>query len=181
MALLRTKNLKKYYSIGEKDLRAVDGVDIEVQAGECVAIMGASGSGKSTLMHLLGCLDRPSEGNYWLMDKDTQEMDDNTLANVRGLHIGFIFQAFNLIPQFTVLENVLLPFTYRKAHENASQHAVNILNRIGLGHRIHHRANNLSGGEMQRVAIARALVINPKLVLADEPTGNLDVKPAKRF
>lgn len=176
MPLIRTRALRKTYSMGDKQLRAVDGVDIEIDAGECVAIMGPSGSGKSTLMHLLGCLDHPSDGHYWLMGKSILEMDDAALAHMRGHYIGFIFQAFNLIPQLSVIENVLLPFTYRQAPPDINQKALVTLERIGLGHRVHHRANDLSGGEMQRVAIARALVIDPPLILADEPTGNLDAK-----
>lgn len=174
--LVRTRGLKKVYHMGDKKLHAIDGVDIEVYAGECVAIMGPSGSGKSTLMHLLGCLDRPSEGDYWFMNKNTLHMEDAALAQMRGHHIGFVFQAFNLIPQLTVLENVLLPYMYRESPEHIEQKAHEILHRIGLSHRIYHPSNNLSGGEMQRVAIARALVIEPLLILADEPTGNLDAK-----
>lgn len=174
--LIKTSGLKKVYKMGDRNLHAIDGVDIEIKTGECVAIMGASGSGKSTLMHLLGCLDKPSEGDYWLMGKNIHEMDDRALAEMRGHHIGFVFQAFNLIPQLTVLENVLLPFMYREMPAETPGKALEILARVGLKHRIYHPSNNLSGGEMQRVAIARALIINPLLILADEPTGNLDAK-----
>lgn len=172
--LIHARGLKKAYQMGERKLNVLDGVDISVNSGDSVAVMGPSGSGKSTLMHLLGCLDRPSEGNYWLMDKNTAEMDDVTLAKMRGHHIGFVFQAFNLIPQLTVLENVILPFMYRSYPQDIENKAIDILNRIGLGSRINHPSNSLSGGEMQRVAIARALVIEPSVILADEPTGNLD-------
>ncbi len=176
MPLIRTRGLKKAYPVGTKQLFVLNGVDIDVHAGECVAIMGPSGSGKSTLMHLLGCLDRPTEGGLWLMEKNILEMNENALANTRAHHIGFVFQSFNLIPPLTVLENVLLPFIYRDLPPEAGKKALEILERVGLGHRIHHRSNDLSGGEMQRVAIARALVIDPLLILADEPTGNLDVR-----
>lgn len=173
--LIVTKELKKTYLVGDKKLNAVNGVDLDIKSGESIAIMGASGSGKSTLMHLLGCLDKPSSGSYWLMGKNILEMNDDDLAQIRSHHIGFVFQAFNLIPQLTVIENVLLPFTYRQTPPDINHKAEEILKYIGLGHRVHHRANDLSGGEMQRVAIARALIIDPQLILADEPTGNLDV------
>jgi len=177
--LIQTRKLKKTYIVGGKDLCVLEGIDLDVNEGECVAIMGPSGSGKSTLMHLLGCLDRPSEGDYWLLGSSILDMNEIALADIRAHKIGFIFQAFNLIPQLSVIENVLLPFIYRDVPENISQKAVSILERVGLGHRIYHRSNDLSGGEMQRVAIARALVIDPSLILADEPTGNLDVKTGK--
>jgi putative ABC transport system ATP-binding protein len=174
--LIQTRGLKKTYLVGDKILHAVNGVDLDVDQGESIAIMGASGSGKSTLMHLLGCLDRPSEGSFLLMGKSILEMDDNELAKMRAHHIGFVFQAFNLIPQLTVMENILLPFTYRHTPPDIDKKALDILHFIKLGHRVHHKANDLSGGEMQRVAIARALIIDPQLILADEPTGNLDVE-----
>ncbi len=176
--LVRVENLVKTYDGGEVPLRALDGVSLEIAPGEFAAIMGHSGSGKSTLMNILGALDRPTEGQYWLEGEDVGEMDVEELADLRNRRIGFIFQSFNLLPRLTALQNVTLPMLYRvenrigaEAREDA---AIAALEAVGLGSRLYHRPNQLSGGQQQRVAIARALVNQPALILADEPTGNLD-------
>ena len=178
--ILEVKGLSKAYSMGHGIVHALRKVDLEVQRGESLAIMGPSGSGKSTLMHLLGCLDRPSEGHYILHGKDVSSLDDKALSLVRAVHIGFVFQSFNLIPQLTVFENVEVPFLYRNAPVlDAPDRVHRAIARVGLSHRVHHLPTELSGGEMQRVAIARALAIDPWLILADEPTGNLDSNTGK--
>ncbi len=177
MPLIELANVKKYFPLGDATVRALDGVSVAVPPGEFVAIMGQSGSGKSTLMNIIGLLDRPTEGSYILdgqaMDK---RMGDGQRARLRGEFIGFIFQTFNLLPNLTVLDNVALPTMYTNRIKNAKQRARELLTQVNLGHRLKHRPNLLSGGERQRVAIARALMNNPKVVLADEPTGNLDSK-----
>ncbi len=170
-------NIVKRYMMGEEEIMALAGVDLSIQRNEYVALIGPSGSGKSTLMNLLGCLDTPSEGKYILNGRDTSTMNDNELAKVRNQEIGFIFQSFHLLPRMSVLQNVMQPLVYRgiPAGERAKL-AAQALNKVGLGDRMAHRPNQLSGGQRQRVAIARALVGNPSILLADEPTGNLDSK-----
>jgi putative ABC transport system ATP-binding protein len=173
--VVETRDLSRVFMMGENEVRALDGVDLHVARGEMVAIKGASGSGKSTLLYLLGCLDRPTAGTYHLMGRNVAELDDDRLSAIRNSMIGFVFQTFHLIPQLTVLENAEVPLFYRGTHPHCRRaRCIELLGQVGLGDRLHHRPNELSGGQMQRVAIARALVNDPVLLLADEPTGNLD-------
>jgi len=176
--MITVKDITKTYGSGEAAFQALKGVSFDIHDGEFVAIMGPSGSGKSTLMHILGCLDTPTSGSYHLDGKDVSEMTDDELADIRKEHIGFVFQAFNLLPRTTVLRNVMLPLIYAEVEgERRIERAKEVLRTAGLDDRhFTHLSNELSGGQIQRVAIARALVNQPSLVLADEPTGNLDTK-----
>jgi putative ABC transport system ATP-binding protein len=171
--IIKTENLVKIYKMGDSTVHALDGVSVGIEEGDMVAITGPSGSGKSTLMSLLGCLDRPNSGTYLLDGADVSKLPNNQLAEIRNRRIGFVFQSFSLIPRISALENVELPLLY-KGKTSAKQEATEALEMVGLTARMHHEPNQLSGGERQRVAIARALITHPSILLADEPTGNLD-------
>ncbi len=176
-ALIMVRDLAKIYQVGTQEVQALRSVDLDIQKNEFVALMGPSGSGKSTLMNILGCLDSPSRGSYFLNGSDVSTMEDDDLAEVRNREIGFIFQTFNLLPRYSALENVALPLIYKgvgKAKRN--ERAREVLAQVGLADRVEHKPNELSGGQRQRVAVARALVNSPSIILADEPTGNLDTK-----
>lgn len=177
MPLVELTNICKYYASGEMEVRALDGVDLTINQGEFLSILGPSGSGKSTLMNMLGCLDKPSDGDYLLASQNVASLTANALATIRNQKIGFVFQSFNLLEYATALDNVALPLVYGgiKAKERR-QRAARLLEQVGLGDRLDHKPNQLSGGQKQRVAIARALVNDPQIILADEPTGALDSK-----
>ena len=180
--VIRTEALAKMYQMGAEEVHALRGIDVEIRKGEYVAIMGPSGSGKSTLMNLIGCLDSPSSGRYWLAGRLVSELDDDELAYIRNKEIGFVFQTFNLLPRATALHNVELPLIYNGTpSEERIERAKKALERVDLVPRMHHKPNELSGGQRQRVAMARALVNNPSIVLADEPTGNLDSKTGEEI
>ncbi len=176
-SLIDIAQVTKRYQLGEQIVFALQGINLKIEKGEYVALMGPSGSGKSTLMNIVGCLDTPTTGDYWLNDKEVSKMTDSALSEVRNAEIGFVFQTFNLLNRMNAIENVALPLVYagipKKIRE---ERAKEVLNKVGLGDRMNHKPNELSGGQRQRVAIARALVNNPSILLADEPTGNLDTK-----
>ncbi|MCY4171475.1 MAG: ABC transporter ATP-binding protein [Bacteroidetes bacterium] len=181
-SLISLSDVKKIYKMGIEVIRALDGVSIDVYANEYVAVMGPSGSGKSTLMNMIGCLDTPSQGSYFLRGQNVGEMGDDELAEIRNREVGFVFQTFNLLPRVNCLQNVELPLIYSgKTRGQRRQMAERALDQVGLSDRVTHKPNELSGGQRQRVAVARALVNNPALVLADEPTGNLDTKTGREI
>lgn len=175
--IISTENLKKTYQMGLEKIHALKSISLEIKKNEYVALMGPSGSGKSTFMNLLGCLDSPTAGSYNLNRQNVESMTDSELAEVRNKEIGFVFQTFNLLPKYSALENVALPLVYAgMTKKQRYEKATEVLDSVGLGERVHHKPNELSGGQRQRVAIARALVNDPSIILADEPTGNLDTK-----
>ena len=178
--MIEVRDLFKLYRMGDSVVRALDGVGLSVAAGEFISITGASGSGKSTLMHILGCLDRPTKGVYRLRDQNLSNMGDRQLASIRNRHIGFVFQTFNLINRTLAVDNVAIPLIYGRRAQTRKA-ALAALEKVGLDHRAQHRPNELSGGERQRVAIARAIVNEPSLILADEPTGNLDTRTGEQI
>ena len=175
--ILKLSGISRKYKIGTQEVHALKSVTLEINKNEYVALMGPSGSGKSTLMNILGCLDTPNSGEYFLNGKDVSKMQDDDLAEIRNKEIGFVFQTFNLLPRSSALDNVALPLIYAGFNkESRTKRALEVLNQVSLSDRVHHKPNELSGGQRQRVAIARALVNNPSIILADEPTGNLDSK-----
>ena len=173
--LIQARDLRKTYHVGDQVVHALDGLDLDIRTNEYVALMGPSGSGKSTLMNMLGCLDSPTSGSYILNGQDVSRLEDDALAEIRNREIGFVFQTFNLLPRYTALENVALPMVYAgMAKAERQERAREVLEQVGLADRMDHRPNELSGGQRQRVAVGRALVLRPSIILADEPTGNLD-------
>jgi ABC-type lipoprotein export system ATPase subunit len=184
MELIRLREITKTYSLGEVAVPVLKGITLDICRGEMVALMGSSGSGKSTLMNILGCLDRPTSGRYWLAGDEISQLSPDERALIRNRKIGFVFQSFNLLPRTSALENVIMPLAY--AHElvskrEARERGTAMLERVGLGHRIDHQPSQLSGGQQQRVAIARSLINRPQILFADEPTGNLDTKTSKEI
>jgi ABC-type lipoprotein export system ATPase subunit len=182
MELIRLENVTKTYHVGEVDVPVLKGVSVQIDRGEFVALTGVSGSGKSTLMNILGCLDRPTSGRYWLDGQEVSDISSDQRAMVRNRKIGFVFQSFNLLPRTSALDQVMMPLTYTASHlpeREARKRAIALLERVGLGDRMDHEPSQLSGGQQQRVAIARALVNHPPLLFADEPTGNLDSRTSK--
>jgi putative ABC transport system ATP-binding protein len=181
-SIIHLDGIRKSYYMGRQELQVLKGIDLNIFQNEYVALMGPSGSGKSTLMNILGCLDSPTAGRYVLNGQDVSKMPDDNLADVRNKEIGFVFQQFNLLPRLTALENVALPLVYAGVgRKQRTDMAMEVIKKVGLEERSHHKPNELSGGQCQRVAIARALVNNPSLILADEPTGNLDTKTSKEI
>jgi len=178
--MLELENITKVYKAGQTEVPALRGISCRIESGEMVSIIGPSGSGKSTLMNIIGCLDKPTSGRYRLDETEVSELNDNQLAEIRNKKIGFVFQSFNLLSRTTALANVELPLIYSGA-SNRRQRALQVLESVGLAHRVTHRPSELAGGEQQRVAIARALVNNPSLILADEPTGNLDTQTSQEI
>ena len=175
--LIRLEKISRYFKVGTETVKAIQSISLKIYKNEFVALMGASGSGKSTMMNILGCLDTPTSGHYFLNNKDVSQLNDNELAAIRNKEIGFVFQTFNLLPRSTALENVMLPQIYAGVSKvDRNKRATEVLTDVNLEHRMEHKPNELSGGQRQRVAIARALVNSPSLILADEPTGNLDSK-----
>jgi putative ABC transport system ATP-binding protein len=173
--IVQLKNVRKTYQMGSVTVEALRGVSFDIQPGDYISIMGPSGCGKSTMLNLLGCLDRPTSGHYYLGSEDVSQMSDDALSSVRGARLGFVFQSYNLIQQLTVVENIEVPLYYQdRPEEESRERACKLAERVGLGTRLHHKPFELSGGQQQRVAIARALVNDPLVILADEPTGNLD-------
>jgi len=180
--VIRIENLTRFYTIGEETVRALNGINLTIEKNEYVALMGPSGSGKSTLMNIIGCLDTPTSGQYFLNGPNVAQLSDSELAAIRNKEIGFVFQTFNLLPRLTALQNVALPLVYAGIPEaERLKKAKEVLEQVGLGNRITHKPNELSGGQRQRVAVARALVNHPSIILADEPTGNLDTKTSEEI
>lgn len=180
--VIRIENLTRFYTIGEETVRALNGINLTIKKNEYVALMGPSGSGKSTLMNIIGCLDTPTSGEYFLNGPNVAQLSDSELAAIRNKEIGFVFQTFNLLPRLTALQNVALPLVYAGIPEaERLKKAKEVLEQVGLGNRMTHKPNELSGGQRQRVAVARALVNHPSIILADEPTGNLDTKTSEEI